>query len=175
MAFRNMARTPVCWTSHFAYAAYQRCLCLRPMGQLSRNWVCGETFSTPPLVGLYGILFSAGKSIFVFSPPLLLSRISHQSDSSGGVESGAISWFARTESRHSRAVFGPEIVKQGCYQLFRNVGESKQVRTLASADSCSRSIPRPCGRCRKEPVGGRRPSARKRRPTDTNAIGWRVA
>jgi hypothetical protein len=31
-----------------------------------------EHFSNPLLVGLYGILFSAGKSIFLFSPPLLL-------------------------------------------------------------------------------------------------------
>lgn len=32
----------------------------------------GERFSNPFLVGLYGILLSAGKSIFLFSPPLLL-------------------------------------------------------------------------------------------------------
>jgi len=32
----------------------------------------GERFSNPFLVGLYGILFSSGKSIFLFSPPLLL-------------------------------------------------------------------------------------------------------
>jgi hypothetical protein len=32
----------------------------------------GERFSTPLLVGLYGILLSSGKSIFLFSPPLLL-------------------------------------------------------------------------------------------------------
>jgi hypothetical protein len=32
----------------------------------------GERFSNPLLVGLYGILFSSGKSIFLFSPPLLL-------------------------------------------------------------------------------------------------------
>src|SRR5579859_1298281 len=31
-----------------------------------------EGFSNPMLVGLYGILFSSGKSIFLFSPPLLL-------------------------------------------------------------------------------------------------------
>ncbi|MBV8069456.1 MAG: hypothetical protein JO270_06090 [Acidobacteriaceae bacterium] len=31
----------------------------------------GESFSTPLLIGLYGILFSAGKSIFLFSPPLI--------------------------------------------------------------------------------------------------------
>lgn len=30
-----------------------------------------ESFSTPLLVGLYGILFSAGKSVFLFSPPLI--------------------------------------------------------------------------------------------------------
>ena len=32
----------------------------------------GEAFSTPLLVGLHGILFSAGKSVFLFSPPLIL-------------------------------------------------------------------------------------------------------
>jgi hypothetical protein len=32
----------------------------------------GEGFSTPFLVGVYGILLSAGKSIFLFSPPLFL-------------------------------------------------------------------------------------------------------
>lgn len=32
----------------------------------------GEGFSNPFLVGLYGILLSSGKSIFLFSPPLLL-------------------------------------------------------------------------------------------------------
>jgi hypothetical protein len=32
----------------------------------------GESFSNPLLVGLYGILFSAGKSVFIFSPPLIL-------------------------------------------------------------------------------------------------------
>lgn len=32
----------------------------------------GEHFSNPLLVGLEGIIFSAGKSIFLFSPPLLL-------------------------------------------------------------------------------------------------------
>jgi hypothetical protein len=32
----------------------------------------GESFSTPLLQGLDGILFSGGKSIFLFSPPLIL-------------------------------------------------------------------------------------------------------
>ncbi len=31
-----------------------------------------EGFTTPILIGLYGILFSSGKSIFLFSPPLVL-------------------------------------------------------------------------------------------------------
>ena len=34
-----------------------------------------EGFSNPLLVGLYGILFSAGKSIVLFSPPLLLGAL----------------------------------------------------------------------------------------------------
>lgn len=51
----------------------------------SANWVRygsvfnhgypGETFSNPLLIGLYGILLSAGKSVFVFSPPLILGLI----------------------------------------------------------------------------------------------------
>ncbi len=35
----------------------------------------GEGFSNPLLVGLYGILLSGGKSIFLFSPPLLLGLL----------------------------------------------------------------------------------------------------
>ncbi len=35
----------------------------------------GERFSNPLMVGLYGILLSGGKSIFLFSPPLLLGII----------------------------------------------------------------------------------------------------
>lgn len=38
----------------------------------------GETmgqFGNPPLIGLYGLLFSAGKSIFLFSPPLVLAAV----------------------------------------------------------------------------------------------------
>jgi hypothetical protein len=30
-----------------------------------------ESFTTPLMVGIYGILFSAGKSVFLFSPPLI--------------------------------------------------------------------------------------------------------
>jgi len=49
------------------------------------NWVryasifsrgyANETFSNPFLPGIYGILFSAGKSVFLFSPPLILAVI----------------------------------------------------------------------------------------------------
>jgi hypothetical protein len=47
----------------------------------------GESFSNPFLVGLYGILFSSGKSIFLFSPPLLLGvwgwkRFAHRAETS---------------------------------------------------------------------------------------------
>ena len=35
----------------------------------------GEGFSNPFLTGLYGILFSSGKSVFLFSPPLLLGLL----------------------------------------------------------------------------------------------------
>jgi hypothetical protein len=38
----------------------------------------GERFSNPFLVGLYGILLSSGKSIFLFSPPLLLGVLGWQ-------------------------------------------------------------------------------------------------
>jgi 4-amino-4-deoxy-L-arabinose transferase-like glycosyltransferase len=37
------------------------------------NGYAGESFSTPLLVGLYGLLFSSGKSVFVYSPPLVLA------------------------------------------------------------------------------------------------------
>jgi hypothetical protein len=37
-----------------------------------------EGFSTPLLVGLGGILFSAGKSVFLFSPPLILGFLGWQ-------------------------------------------------------------------------------------------------
>jgi hypothetical protein len=35
----------------------------------------GEFFENPLLVGLYGLLFSAGKSVFLFSPPLILGCV----------------------------------------------------------------------------------------------------
>ena len=46
----------------------------------------GESFSNPLLVGIYGILFSSGKSILLFSPPLLLGilgwrRFAHRAPS----------------------------------------------------------------------------------------------
>ncbi len=37
------------------------------------NGYSGETFSTPLLAGLYGLLFSSGKSVFLYSPPLILA------------------------------------------------------------------------------------------------------
>jgi hypothetical protein len=50
----------------------------------------GERFSNPLLVGLYGILLSGGKSVLLFSPPLLL---------------GVLGWkqFARRKEIHSDA------------------------------------------------------------------------
>jgi len=42
---------------------------------LSDRSYADEHFSNPLLVGLFGVLFSAGKSIFLFSPPLLLGAI----------------------------------------------------------------------------------------------------
>ncbi len=41
-------------------------------GTLREAGYAGEPFSEPFLAGLYGILFSAGKSIFLYSPPLFL-------------------------------------------------------------------------------------------------------
>src|SRR5437879_2016724 len=38
----------------------------------------GQSFSNPFLIGLYGILFSAGKSVFLFSPPLILGTLGWQ-------------------------------------------------------------------------------------------------
>ncbi len=37
------------------------------------NGYSGEAFTTPVWVGLYGLLFSSGKSVFLYSPPLVLS------------------------------------------------------------------------------------------------------
>lgn len=48
----------------------------------------GERFSNPWLVGLYGILLSSGKSIFLFSPPLVL---------------GLLGWKAFASRPHLRA------------------------------------------------------------------------
>ena len=44
----------------------------------------GERFTTPLLVGLDGILFSGGKSIFLFSPPLILGFPRMGSDFASG-------------------------------------------------------------------------------------------
>ena len=41
-------------------------------GTLHEAGYAGEPFSEPFLAGLYGILFSSGKSIFLYSPPLIL-------------------------------------------------------------------------------------------------------
>jgi hypothetical protein len=41
-------------------------------GSLGEGGYAGHAFSNPPWVGLYGILFSAGKSVFLFTPPLVL-------------------------------------------------------------------------------------------------------
>src|SRR6185369_5576096 len=41
-------------------------------GTLRDSGYAGESFTNPLLIGLYGMLFSAGKSVFLFSPPLIL-------------------------------------------------------------------------------------------------------
>jgi hypothetical protein len=42
-----------------------------------------ERFTTPLLLGLDGIMFSAGKSIFLFSPPLILGFLGWSAFASG--------------------------------------------------------------------------------------------
>jgi hypothetical protein len=44
-------------------------------GTLRDAAYAGEGFTNPLLIGLYGMLFSAGKSIFLFSPPLILGLV----------------------------------------------------------------------------------------------------
>lgn len=44
-------------------------------GTLREAGYAGEPFSEPFLAGLHGILFSAGKSIFLYSPPLILGVV----------------------------------------------------------------------------------------------------
>jgi hypothetical protein len=40
-------------------------------GTIREIGYAGETFSNPFLMGIYGLLFSSGKSVFLFSPPLI--------------------------------------------------------------------------------------------------------
>ncbi|MCL5257400.1 MAG: hypothetical protein M1319_06345 [Chloroflexi bacterium] len=42
-------------------------------GNIFDNGYTDETFSTPFLVGLYGLLFSSGKSLFLYSPVVILA------------------------------------------------------------------------------------------------------
>lgn len=44
-------------------------------GTLRDSGYAGEGFTNPLLIGLYGMLFSAGKSVFLFSPPLVLGLV----------------------------------------------------------------------------------------------------
>ena len=72
------------WANRSVRAAVQMALALAPSIALvlAANYVRyhsvmdhgygNERFSSPLLVGLYGLLLSSGKSIFLFSPPLLL-------------------------------------------------------------------------------------------------------
>jgi hypothetical protein len=68
------------------------------------NWVrwgtwreagyAGEPFSEPFLAGLYGLLFSAGKSIFLYSPPLVLGIVALVRYARGGAGSRDYWFFA---------------------------------------------------------------------------------
>ena len=65
----------------------------------------GEPFSTPLLVGLYGILLSAGKSVFLFSPPLVL---------------GVLGWrrFAKTHAADASLFAGVFVVELFFYAMW---------------------------------------------------------
>ena len=67
----------------------------------------GEPFSEPFLVGLHGILFSAGKSIFLYSPPLILGVIALIRYARTGRGSWDYWFFA--------AVLGSEILLYSCW------------------------------------------------------------
>jgi hypothetical protein len=84
---------------------------------LAANWVrwgtwheagyAGEPFSEPFLVGLHGLLFSAGKSIFLYSPPLILGAIALVRYARGGRGSRDYWFFA--------SVLGSEILFYSCW------------------------------------------------------------
>lgn len=48
-------------------------------GSIFDHGYAGETFSTPIALGLIGILLSAGKSVFLFAPPLILGFLGWKS------------------------------------------------------------------------------------------------
>jgi hypothetical protein len=63
-------------------------------GTWSEAGYAGEPFSEPILTGLYGLLFSSGKSIFLYSPPLLLGVIALVRYVRGGAGSRDYWFFA---------------------------------------------------------------------------------
>jgi hypothetical protein len=92
-------REPVCLVIKMALACLPALLV-----NATANWIrwgtfaeagyAGEPFSEPFLDGLYGLLFSAGKSIFLYSPPLLLGIIALVRYARGGPGSRDYWFFA---------------------------------------------------------------------------------
>ena len=63
-------------------------------GTLREAGYAGEPFSQPLLVGLHGILFSSGRSIFLYSPPLILGIVALVRYARGGRGSKDYWFFA---------------------------------------------------------------------------------
>jgi hypothetical protein len=68
-SFRACVRVAACLAPSIALVLFSNYI--RYHSVLDRGYA-GESFSNPLLVGVYGILLSSGKSILLFSPPLLL-------------------------------------------------------------------------------------------------------
>jgi hypothetical protein len=96
----------VCWPSRDWRLLLKLALACLPalLVNAAANWVrwgtwaeagyAGEPFSEPFLAGIYGLLFSAGKSIFLYSPPLVLGVIALVRHARGGAGSRDYWFFA---------------------------------------------------------------------------------
>jgi hypothetical protein len=87
-----------------------------------------ERFSNPLVVGIYGFLFSSGKSIFLFSPPLLLGlwgwkRFAHRNESASdawlflGICVAQILFYAKYWAWSADDAWGPRYVLPGVLLL----------------------------------------------------------
>jgi hypothetical protein len=90
--------------------------------------VADERFSNPLLVGLYGLLLSSGKSIFLFSPPLLLGvwgwrQFAHRKETVSdawlflGIFSAQILFYAKYWAWSADDAWGPRYILPGALFL----------------------------------------------------------